>query len=163
VLGLLASEVAEGRVPAMKWKWANVPIPPQHFVGLVLGVILQLALKWRLFGVPWPGIAIGVPLIVLGVGLSAWAVLEAGETKTETPTKLFTHGPYALSRNPMYVAWTLLYLGIALTANAVWIAVLLPVVAAYTHLADVLKEERILQERFGDEYLQYKGRVRRYL
>ena len=62
----------------------------------------------------------------------------------------------------MYVAWTLMYLGIGLTANSLWIIAFLPIVVAFTHFVDVRKEERFLEKQFGDEYLQYKGRVRRY-
>jgi protein-S-isoprenylcysteine O-methyltransferase Ste14 len=55
-----------------------------------------------------------------------------------------------------------MYLGIGLTANSLWIIALLPIVVAFTHFVDVRREERFLEKQFGDEYLQYKGRVRRY-
>jgi protein-S-isoprenylcysteine O-methyltransferase Ste14 len=146
----------------VEWKWTNVPIPAQHLVGLILGAILTLVFKQRLFAVPWIGDVLGLPLIAVGVGLSAWSVLEAGDTEIESPNRLFTGGPYTLSRNPMYVAWTLMYLGIGLTANSLWIIALLPIVVAFTHFVDVRREERFLEKQFGDEYLQYKGQVRRY-
>ena len=144
------------------WKWANVPIPVQHLLGLILGAILQLVLTHKLFEAPWVGDAIGFLLVAVGVGLSAWSVREAGETEVEAPTKLLTSGPYSLSRNPMYIAWSLLYLGIAMITNSLWMAALLPIVFAFTHLYDVRKEERFLEKQFGDEYLEYVGRVRRY-
>ncbi len=147
----------------MKWKWANVPIPAQHVVGLILGAILQYVLKHGLFAAPWIGVAFGIPLILIGVGLSVWSVLKVGEMEIMRPTDLITSGPYSLSRNPMYVGWTIMYLGIGLAANSAWILVLLPLVAALTHFVDVLKEERFLEKEFGDEYAQYKERVRRYL
>ena len=146
----------------MKWKWANVPIPPQHILGLILGAVLQFVLGHKLFTTPWVGVAVGLPLIFIGIGLSGWSVFEAGETEIEKPTKLLLGGPYSLSRNPMYVAWTLMYLGIGLTANSLWIVVLLPAVVAFTHIFDVLREERFLEKKFGEEYIQYKERVRRY-
>ncbi|GAH03937.1 unnamed protein product [marine sediment metagenome] len=146
----------------MKWKWANVPIPVQYLLGLMIGAIFQLVLKQGNFTPSWVGILIGLPLILLGIGLSVWSVIQAGETDVDTPTKLITDGPYSLSRNPMYVAWTLLYLGIGLAANSLWIVALLPLVAAFTHFVDVRKEERFLEKKFGDEYLSYKKRVRRY-
>jgi protein-S-isoprenylcysteine O-methyltransferase Ste14 len=144
------------------WKWANVPIPVQYLLGMILGVILQIVLKQRLFTVPWIGDAIGLLLIAVGVGLAAWSVLEAGSTEIESPKRLLTGGPYSLSRNPMYIAWTLIYLGIGLTANSLWIIALLPIVMVFTHFVDVLQEERFLEKQFGDEYLQYKEQVRRY-
>lgn len=147
----------------MKWKWSNVPIPVQHLLGLVLGTILQLVFGQRFFAETWIGAAIGLPLVAIGVGLSAWSVVQAGDTEIEAPIKLITGGPYSLSRNPMYIAWTLMNLGVGLAANSFWITALLPLVAAFTHFVDVRKEERLLEEQFGDEYLQYKGRVRRYI
>ena len=62
----------------------------------------------------------------------------------------------------MYVAWTLMYLGIGLAANSLWIVVLLPAVVAFTHIFDVRREKRFLEKKFGEEYIQYKERVRRY-
>jgi protein-S-isoprenylcysteine O-methyltransferase Ste14 len=63
----------------------------------------------------------------------------------------------------MYVGWTLIYLGIAFVVNSVWVTALLPLVIAFTHFVDVPKEERSMREQFGDEYLDYQRRVRRYL
>ena len=146
----------------MKWKWANVPIPPQHLLGLILGAVLQFVLKHSLFATPRVGVAVGLPLIFIGVVLSGWSVFEAGGMEIEKPTKLLLDGPYSLSRNPTYVAWTLMYLGIGLAANSLWIVVLLPAVVAFTHIFDVLREERFLEKKFGEEYIQYKERVRRY-
>ena len=153
---------AEGIIRTVKLKWSNVPIPAQHLLGLVLGAILQPVFKQRLFAAAWIGTAIGLPLIAIGIGLSVWSVVQAGDTKIKAPIKLLTSGPYSLSRNPMYIAWTLMYLGIGLAANSFWITALLPLVAAFTHFVDVRKEERFLEKQFANEYFQYKGRVRRY-
>jgi protein-S-isoprenylcysteine O-methyltransferase Ste14 len=62
----------------------------------------------------------------------------------------------------MYLAWTLVYVGIALVAGAAWPLLLLPVVLLATHVV-VLREERSLQHRFGAGYRSYKTAVRRYL
>lgn len=63
----------------------------------------------------------------------------------------------------MYLAWTLMYLGVSFIANSPWIAALLPIILIFTHYVDVRKEERSLENQFGEEYLRYKSRVRRYL
>ena len=80
----------------------------------------------------------------------------------ESPAKLLTTGPYARSRNPMYVGWTLLHLGISVAANSVWMISLLPAAIVFTHFVDVRREERILKAAFGDQYRAYQERVRRY-
>ena len=144
-------------------RWVNVPIPPQHLVGLLLGTYLHFRLSQRLFSMSWIGVVLGWPLIAVGIWISARAAIEAGAMSIESPTQLLTTGPYSRSRNPMYVGWTLLYLGIALAANSVWIIALLPVVIVFTHLVDIRREEQKLKAEFGDQYLEYQERVRRYL
>jgi protein-S-isoprenylcysteine O-methyltransferase Ste14 len=75
---------------------------------------------------------------------------------------LVDSGPYAFSRNPMYLAWTVGYVGVALVAGTAWPLMLLPVVLAVTQVV-VMREERFLERRFGDAYRSYKTSVRRYL
>jgi protein-S-isoprenylcysteine O-methyltransferase Ste14 len=147
----------------MRWKWKNIPIPEAHVVGLVLGAIMQAAFSQRLFRLPWIGDAFGWPLILIGIGLSVWSVFEAREMDIESPLMLLTSGPYALSRNPMYVGWSLIYLGIAFAANSVWIIALFPAAFAYIHFVDIPREEQLLQQQFDQKYLEYQKRVRRYL
>jgi protein-S-isoprenylcysteine O-methyltransferase Ste14 len=147
----------------MNWKWSNVPIPLQHLLGLLLGGLLQALFRQRLFTVPWIGHVLGWPMVAVGMGLSAWSVVEAGNVDVEAPTKLLTTGPYAKSRNPMYVGWALIYLGTALVANSIWMIALFPIVIVYTHVVDVRKEERFLATKFGDEFREYQRRVPRYL
>ena len=147
----------------MKWKWNNVPIPIAHVLGITFGGILQFISPMTIFQNQWIGYVLGFLLLGIGIGLSAWAVLEAGSTNIDSPDKLITSGPYSFSRNPMYVGWGLIYLGLALIVNSVWILILFPLVIAAIHFLDILKEEQRLKEQFGDEYLDYQSRVRRYL
>jgi len=76
---------------------------------------------------------------------------------------LVTCGVFGWSRNPIYVANTILILGLALALRWGWLVLLAPVcVAAVTALA-IRREERHLEIRFGDAYRAYKQRVRRWL
>jgi protein-S-isoprenylcysteine O-methyltransferase Ste14 len=112
---------------------------------------------------PWPrwaGLALGGPLLLAGLWLAVWSVRAAASVVLGRPDRLVRGGPYDLSRNPMYLAWTLAYLGVALLAGAAW--PLLPAVALATHVA-VVREERLLERRFGDAYRRYRASVRRYL
>jgi protein-S-isoprenylcysteine O-methyltransferase Ste14 len=73
-----------------------------------------------------------------------------------------TNGLYTISRNPMYVGFNLLTISaIVYTQHILIICLGIYSLIAY-HLI-ILGEERFLEERFGQEYLSYKGRVRRYL
>ena len=146
----------------MSWRWGNIPIPEAHLGGLGTGVLLQVVTPWSLPGPAWVGQACGWPLTLAGLWLGAWAVRAAAGVHLGRPDQLVDRGPYAYSRNPMYVAWTLGYVGIALVAATAWPLPLLPPVLAVTHL-EVLREERSLERRFGPAYRSYKASVRRYL
>jgi protein-S-isoprenylcysteine O-methyltransferase Ste14 len=147
---------------APAWRWGNIPIPEAHLVGLGTGMLLQALMPWSM---PWPariGHLCGWPLILAGLGLGAWAVREAADVNLGRPDQLVRSGPYALSRNPMYVAWTLGYAGAASVASTAWPLLLLPVVLVATQVV-VMREERSLERRFGTAYRSYKTSVRRYL
>ena len=78
-------------------------------------------------------------------------------------TALVLSGPYRFTRNPMYLGFVLLTVGIALIANALWpIVVLIPTLFVL-HYEVIAKEERLLEARFGDEYRAYRRRVRRWI
>jgi len=144
------------------WRWGNVPLPETFLVGLGAGLVLQVVTPWR---PPWPagaGRAVGWPLLLAGLGLAAWAVRAAAEVRLERPDRLVRRGPYAVSRNPMYVASAAVYAGIALVAGAAWPLLLLPGVLLATHVV-VVREERSLEARFGAAYRSYRRAVRRYL
>ena len=78
-------------------------------------------------------------------------------------TTLVTSGPYRFSRNPIYIGYTLLYLGISFWANSLWPVVLLPFVLWVMNRAVIAREEAYLQGRFGDAYSSYCQQVRRWL
>ena len=139
-----------------------MPLPEAHLVGLAVGIGLQLAVPWNLGGPAWVHHAVGWPLILAGLGLAAWAVSAAGADDLAAPARIVVRGPYGHSRNPMYVAWTLMYIGVAVVMGTGWLLALLPAVLALTHLS-VLREERRLTGRFGDEFTRYRATVRRYL
>jgi protein-S-isoprenylcysteine O-methyltransferase Ste14 len=144
------------------WRWANVPLPEAHLFGLGVGILLHIIVSWRLFGSAWIGNVAGRPLLLAGLWLAGWAVRAAANVDMARPNQLVVSGPYSLSRNPMYVASTLIYVAIALLANTAWPLLPLPVALLVTH-AVVVREERSLESRFGATYRNYKSSVRRYL
>jgi protein-S-isoprenylcysteine O-methyltransferase Ste14 len=150
------------RSAAPAWRWRNIPIPQAHLVGLGTGILLQVVRPWRLPWPAWIGHGCGWPLLLAGLWLGAWAVRAAADVDLERPNQLIANGPYAFSRNPMYVAWTLGYVGVALVAGTAWPLLLLPAVLVLIHVA-VKREERALERRFGAPYQSYKISVRPYL
>lgn len=78
------------------------------------------------------------------------------------PDRVVTDGPYAMSRHPMYVAWTAIYLGVALVARTAWLLLLTPLLVVLIR-REIAREEERLTEIFGPAYVAYQARVRRYL
>ena len=78
-------------------------------------------------------------------------------------SSLVEDGPFRYSRNPGYLSLTMLYTGIAILRNALWAILLVPLVLYVIQREVIEREERYLQRTFGEEYLAYKRRVRRWV
>jgi protein-S-isoprenylcysteine O-methyltransferase Ste14 len=78
-------------------------------------------------------------------------------------TAIVSTGPYRLTRNPAYVGMALVYAGIAVMSDALWTLAPLPLVLLIVDRGVIAREERYLERKFGQEYLEYKRRVRRWI
>jgi protein-S-isoprenylcysteine O-methyltransferase Ste14 len=78
-------------------------------------------------------------------------------------TVIVRTGPYRFSRNPIYLALSVLHLGIAIWVNSPWLVATLIVTVAVMAIVVIPREERYLEGRFGTEYLNYKASARRWL
>lgn len=85
----------------------------------------------------------------------------AGNVDLVHPGRLVTAGPYADRRNPMYVGWALLHLGVGVAAGSAWIVASLPFAVGFLH-HQVLREERALAQQFPVEFERYRTAVPRY-
>lgn len=86
------------------------------------------------------------------------ALLPGGATR-----RLIDHGPFRVSRNPLYLGLIALDLGLALLGPSSWALLSVPVGVAALRWGAILPEERYLAARFGPEYAAYRARVRRWL
>lgn len=150
------------KTSSSSWRWNNIPVPEPHIAGILASGVLHLACPWRLPGSKRLYSGTGWALVGAGVIISASAVRTASDVDLERPSTLISTGPYALSRNPMYVGWSLLYVGGALIVRNAWMVVSLPVVVRAIH-RDVLREEHTLERAFGEDYVRYRKLVHRYL
>ena len=117
-----------------------------------------LPLWARVLGLVQAFLGDGVFLLAVCTMGDSWRAGVSGEEKTQ----LITHGIYRFSRNPAFLGFDLVYLGLLLTYfNWVHLAVALAA-AVLLHLQVVLVEEPYLPEAFGEEYLQYRRKVCRY-
>ena len=105
---------------------------------------------------------------VVGIILCIWSIGLFRRSKTSlVPVKptatLVLSGPYQVSRNPMYLGLLCLYLAAAFWLNMVWALVLIPIVIGIMQRMVIEKEERYLEQQFGEPYRQYKAHVRRWI
>ena len=101
--------------------------------------------------------------LVIGAVLGALRRAATSTNPVDEPTALLASGPFALSRNPLYLAYVLAVLGCALASGS-WAALLCPLVCFSVLNWLILPiEERALLRAFGDEYVRYRRRARRWL
>ena len=145
----------------------RVPPPPIYLLALLLGLLLD-----RKAHVPFlpRGVArlLGWPLVGGGMALAAgFARTMRGADTTmhinKPVSSLVQDGPFRYSRNPGYLSLTMLYAGIAVLRNALWAILLLPLVLYVMQREVIEREEGYLERTFGEEYLAYKARVRRWV
>ena len=145
----------------------NLPPPLIYVVLLVLGLLLD-----RMAPLPFlpRGAArgLGWPLLGGGVALNGWFLKTMRDAqapiRTDKPVpRLTTTGPFRYTRNPSYLALALIYAGIAVLRNSPWAILLLPLVVMVIQREVIGREERYLERAFGEEYLDYKGQVRRWV
>ena len=142
--------------------------PPLIYVGpLILGLMLDR--RRHLPFLPRV-VARGLGFSLLGGGavLNAWFLRTIRKTdvpiRTDKPVpRLTTEGPFRYSRNPSYLALAMIYAGIASVRNSLWAVLLLAPVVWVIGREVIGREERYLERAFGEEYLTYKGRVRRWV
>jgi protein-S-isoprenylcysteine O-methyltransferase Ste14 len=101
---------------------------------------------------------------ILLIGWFEWALRHASTPANpyKPVSQLVTEGPFRYTRNPGYLAMAMIYTGIASLANALWAVVFLPVALIVIQRGVIEREERYLERKFGEEYLRYKARVRRW-
>lgn len=79
------------------------------------------------------------------------------------PSELLEDGLFAYSRNPIYVAMTVLLLGSGLAVGQIWSLIVVPIFVVLVQQMWIVKEEENLEDAFGQIYRNYKGKVRRWL
>jgi protein-S-isoprenylcysteine O-methyltransferase Ste14 len=141
--------------------------PLVYLIALVIGVLVQLAAPLsfvpRTLAVP-----LGASLVVVAIALFSFSVAKFRAAGTPVParkptTAIVRTGPYRFSRNPIYLAFSVFQVGIAIWVNSLWLLATLAGALALIHYVVIPKEEQYLERRFGAEYLDYKASVRRWL
>jgi protein-S-isoprenylcysteine O-methyltransferase Ste14 len=113
---------------------------------------------------------LGVGFAIAGAAISAFGVVSFWRANTtvnpmnpSASSSLVTRGIYALTRNPMYLGFLLVLVGWAVYLSHTLAFLLLPVFIFYMNTFQIEPEERVLASLFGQEFITYKSRVRRWL
>lgn len=106
--------------------------------------------------------------LLCGASLGGWGLLTFRRMGTThepngTASTLLTSGPFRFSRNPLYLALSATLVGFALLLDSAWIAMLVPVLVALLDRLVIAREEVRLRAQFGEAYLAYARRVRRWI
>jgi protein-S-isoprenylcysteine O-methyltransferase Ste14 len=149
----------------------TIPWPPIIYLSAAaVGVVAQ-----RVMPMPWVESDLASALQILGAALVAAAIaLDVTTLATfrkhkttvmpnKAATNLITSGPFAWSRNPIYVGNTALVLGAGFYFGNVWLVGLAFVAAFITQKLAVEREEKHLAAKFGDVWESYAARVRRWV
>jgi protein-S-isoprenylcysteine O-methyltransferase Ste14 len=146
----------------------RIPWPPIIYLGAAL---MGMALA-RVIPLPWPDVAwVHVAGGVLAVAALSWDVTsiltfarhKANIMPNRAATKLITSGPFAVSRNPIYLGNTLLVLGAGVYFGNWWLVGLALVAAVITQKLAIEREERHMAAKFGAEWVAYTQKVRRWI
>ena len=141
--------------------------PPLAFLAAIaLGVGVHH--WWPMHARPVGLLPLGVTIVALGVALLLWAKVSFDAKRTplepwKATKAIVDAGPFAYSRNPVYIGFAIIQVGIGLWSDklAVVAFVLVPVVL--TALVIVPREEVYLRRKFGAVYEGYCSRVRRWV
>lgn len=143
--------------------------PPFVYLGfLLLGFGAERFVGLRSIGVDrLVGLGLGALIFLAGlaVGLAAWGLFGRVGTRVEpwrASTGIVESGPFRWTRNPMYLGMALNYTGLAVALDGPIALILLPVLLAIIQTQVIAREERYLEGKFGQAYLDYKARVRRW-
>lgn len=122
----------------------------------------------ELISEPWRRIGYGVIAVALIFDL--WSLMLFFRAKTtfhplqiDNTSTLVTSGMYRLTRNPMYLGLLLLLIGWAILLGSLTPFLLLPLFIWVINSQQIQHEERVLEEKFGEFYIEYKEKVRRWL
>jgi protein-S-isoprenylcysteine O-methyltransferase Ste14 len=147
----------------------GVPIaPPLLFV---IPILASLIIEWLVptsfvhGALRW---ILGALISLAGLALNVGGFITQKRAGTDPipfnpSTCIVSHGLYRFTRNPMYIGFALWTLALAILVNSTWMLLAVPIGLVLIDRIVITREERYLERKFGEEYLNYKRRVRRWI
>lgn len=142
--------------------------PPKYFMaGLIAAILLHCILPIMRI-IPFPYNFIGVAPVAVGIIMNLWAdqlFKRAGTTvkPDQRPAVLIAHGPFAVSRHPMYFGMLSILIGTALLLGSASAFVVPAAFFAAMELSFIPEEEKTMSNVFSNDYAAYKRKVRRWI
>ena len=109
-------------------------------------------------------------IFLLAIGIDMSALIEFWRARTtinpvspEKASSIVESGPYRFSRNPMYVGLVLFLLALIVYLSNVVLLIFMPLFVILINQLFIVREEKLLEAKFGQKYLEYKNRVRRWI
>jgi protein-S-isoprenylcysteine O-methyltransferase Ste14 len=114
------------------------------------------------------GYWVGGAIFAIGFALAIWAIITIRKAGTrleinKPTTTIVANGPYRFTRNPIYIGMFLGQIGLAIGFDSLWILATLVPFYLVIRYGVIAREEAYLERKFGNVYLDYKSRVRRWL
>ncbi|MEA3399070.1 MAG: isoprenylcysteine carboxylmethyltransferase family protein [Patescibacteria group bacterium] len=131
-----------------------------YFLTIVVGVIFDTFFKIKLFSGEIFQF-LGVIIVILGTLIIFWAQRTSKRSKIEGKRD-FHRGPYKISRHPTSIALMVITLGLGLILNSFFVIVM-TIVVFFIKSIFAKREERILGQKYGEDYFEYKSKVRTWL
>lgn len=135
-----------------------------------LGIAAMFALARYAPMEPGPGymVPVGFALIALAVGVDLWVAAMFLRRRTALrpdrgASVLVTDGPFAVTRNPVYLSYLMLIIGLGMATRTIWALLVAAVVFVFLDRMAAVPEEKHLAARFGDAFEDYRQKVRRWL
>lgn len=149
-----------------RWPWPPIVYGAACLAALALGSLIDTPYVGSESGDKLE--LVGYCLILAGLALDVWAIVTLARSKTAVmPNRaadtLVTHGPFAFSRNPIYLGNTVVMFGVGFVFHAPWFFVCAIAAALIAQKLAIEREEAHLKARFGDAWHAYRRRVRRWL
>ena len=161
----------QATAPTLDNPGVKIPPPFVVFPAILIGVAIDYFFPIRILPASltsftgWLGVALVLLATVTGPILSFREFRRARTPigPDEPVSGLVTTGPFRYSRNPMYLSLLVMQLGAGIWLNNVWVVMLLAPVTAWVRWWAIAREERYLHGKFGQAYLAYQAKVRRWL
>lgn len=143
----------------------------QPSVAAIFFIAIAYLLKWALplqYAVPIPLRNAGFGLVIVGFLFGVTALIEfkkAGTTSNPRGSAgaLVTTGVYRFTRNPIYLGFLFMVIGLPLSANTYWGFIISPLFIIAINKLVIEREENYLEKKFGKAYADYKSRARRWV